>query len=447
MKYLLFFLIIVLASCASKKKITEFEAQPGWVQKKPVEAGYYIGIGSAKKVGTPLQYIREAKEDALADLASEIAIQISSSSVLRTIETEYGNSQTFSQRIETQSSDYLEGFEPVEEYETEKLFWVYYRIGKTEYQKAKARKKEAAVAAALARYRAGNTAEDEESFVEAIQFYLKGLQDLRAYLQEDTPVGYEGENIDLGNELYSALSNLTSGMDIEAEKDVLTVKRGKIVNGKIVFLSAIQGRPVANLPVSLTYSGGYLKNNRAVTDRNGMVSLDAGIVRSKNNKEVIAATIDLAAVARGAVEDLFIRGLVTDKNSRSAVVTLVIEPISVALVLKGPCDLFPCNKLIRSFEDVATAEGFSLVSPDASDYSYDISFQLNPGPKAGGLTSVFIDGRMEVFDGSDAPIWSREIDPIEGVGNSDEQARNKAFESFLQGLQRIWFRTGLDAIR
>jgi hypothetical protein len=447
MRVLLFFLIALLASCASKKKIAEFEAQPDWIQKKPVDAGHYIGVGSAKKVGTSFQYTREAKEDALADLASEISIQISSTSVLRTIESDFGNSQTFNQRIETQSNDYLEGFEPVDEYETEEKYWVYYRIGKTEYMEAKARKKEAAIATALTRFRAGNSAEDEENFVEAIKFYLKGLQDISAYLQEDTPVELEGRIIDVGNELYSALSNITTGLDIKAEKDLYNVKRGKELNEKIVFLTTIQGRPVANLPVSLSYSGGYLKDNRAVTDPNGFFALEAGIIRSNKEKEEVIATIDLTSVARSAVEDLFIRGLIVDKNSRSATVTIVIEPVSVSFELKGPCDLFPCGKLTGSFEDVLKAEGFVHGIPEASDYAYTISFRLNPGSRAGGLTSVFIDGRMEIFDALNEPRWSREIDPVEGVGKSDAEAREKAFANLLQSLRRIWFRTGLDAIR
>ena len=89
MKYLLILAVFLLSACAAKKQAAEFEAQPAWMKQKPIVPGYYIGIGSSKKVGTSSEYIANARKDALADLAGEVSVQISSSSVYHTIENKF----------------------------------------------------------------------------------------------------------------------------------------------------------------------------------------------------------------------------------------------------------------------------------------------------------------------------------------------------------------------
>ena len=83
--------LIGLSSCAAKKRSAEFEAQTVWVKQKPNIPGYYSGVGSAKKTRLPAAYMEKSKQDALADLAAEVSVQIRSTSVLHTIETAYGN--------------------------------------------------------------------------------------------------------------------------------------------------------------------------------------------------------------------------------------------------------------------------------------------------------------------------------------------------------------------
>ncbi|MBM3436901.1 MAG: hypothetical protein FJY07_11875, partial [Bacteroidetes bacterium] len=155
MKLYWIFAFMIFASCAAKKQAAEFELQPEWMKQKPIIPGYYIGIGSAKKVGTSAEYTAQARKDALADLAGEVSSTISSTSVLHTIETEYGHSETYDQTIKTTVDDYLEGFEPAEAYETADSYWVYFRVEKETYYAMKAKKKMEAIETALAKYVSG----------------------------------------------------------------------------------------------------------------------------------------------------------------------------------------------------------------------------------------------------------------------------------------------------
>ena len=173
-------LMVLLTACAAKKQVAEFEAQPSWMKQKPIIPGYYVGIGSAKKVGTSSEYIANARKDALADLSGEVSTQISSTSVYHTIENNYGHVESYDQRIETTVEDYLEGFEPVEYYENNDSYWVYFRISKETYAAKKELKKQEALMTALAKYNSGIQEEKSIRPKEALTFYLQGLASNKA---------------------------------------------------------------------------------------------------------------------------------------------------------------------------------------------------------------------------------------------------------------------------
>ena len=76
----------IMLGCGGSKKVAQAPITPSWVQGRPTQAGYYIGIGSARKT-TP-DYQQAAKQSALADLASDISVSISSQSVLNAFESQ-----------------------------------------------------------------------------------------------------------------------------------------------------------------------------------------------------------------------------------------------------------------------------------------------------------------------------------------------------------------------
>ena len=100
MRYLLPVLFLFFLGCASSKKAEDVEPAPRWVNNRPVMEGYYIGIGSARKVGMKQEYVAEARQNALQDMASQISARVSATSVLHTIENEYGVSESYSERVE-----------------------------------------------------------------------------------------------------------------------------------------------------------------------------------------------------------------------------------------------------------------------------------------------------------------------------------------------------------
>jgi hypothetical protein len=447
MKGYLILLVVLLSACAAKKQAVEFEAQPSWMKQKPIIPGYYIGIGSSSKVGTSAEYIANARKDALADLAGEVSSQVSSTSVYHTIENKYGHIESFDQRIETSVDDYLEGFEPVEYYENESLYWVYFRISKETYVEKKELKKQEALYVAMAKYNSGLQEEKAWRPKEALSFYLQGLQAIKPYLKEETSVSMNETKVDIGNLLFSSMDQSLASLNITSEIKEITIKRGTAFGEALKFRVLFKNNPAQGIPVGFTYTGGYLKNDRQTTDKDGFVYLQPEMVYSRNRQEQMTAEINLKDIASKAVEDTFIRGLILKKSLSPALLNITIEsPVLLLKIAENCCNDDECLRLNKVFSQIAVNGGYQFAESAPSDYSFYVSYGFNAGTSAGGLMPVDLKGGLKLTDKNNNTIWTKEITGIRGVGANIAEARVRAFNEFITSLDHNYIRQGLDKI-
>jgi hypothetical protein len=447
MKGYIFIICLFLTACVAKKQSAEFEAQPAWMKQKPIIPGYYIGIGSAKKVGTSSEYIANARKDALADLAGEVSTQINATSVYRTIENKYGFIESYDQRIETTVEDYLEGFEPVEFYENNDSYWAYFRISRETYLEKKELKKKEALMAALSKYNSGLQEEMATNPKEALTFYLQGLLAIKPYLKEETSVVENGNKTDVGNQLFSAMDNVLANLKIVAEKQEIQIKSGESSNQSIQFRVLYKELPARGIPVEVSYSGGYLKNDRQNSDGNGWVYVNPDAIFSKNKREQFTATINLKEIASKAVEDTFIRGLMLKRNLQPAVIKVNVEPAVIALKIEdNSCEGAECTRLNQVFNQNVVRAGYSYIEGPASDFTFTLSYNITPGASAGGLFSMDLKGEIKLMDVSNKTVWSKNINGIRGVGKDGNEAKEKALTELITMLDRNYIRQGLDNI-
>ena len=114
---------------------------PLWTKTRPNSAFKYVGIGFCEK-SKGQGYRMEAKKNALFDLASEIKVDISSNSVLYSVQNNNQYNESFNSLIKLSNSDNLEGYQLVDSYEDQDQYWVYYQLDKEDYAKIKAQKKQ-----------------------------------------------------------------------------------------------------------------------------------------------------------------------------------------------------------------------------------------------------------------------------------------------------------------
>ncbi len=448
MRKYLFILLVLFSSCAAKKQTAEFEARPDWVKQKPIIPGYYVGIASVKKVGTSAQYIAKARQQALADLAESVSSSVSATSVLHSIETEYGVAETFDQKIQISTDDYLEGFDPVSSYENESSYWVYYKISKMTYHEMKEKKKQEAVSTALAKYESGLNDQNENKPQEAMSFYLQGLQALKRYLNEETPTDLNGEKVDIGNKLYASTTEILNALEIKSELGEINVKRGNAYDDNLKFLVTYNNNPVQGIPVEFKYTGGYLKKDKQVSDLNGYVQLEPEVLNSRNGKEQITAEINLKELAQKSVDDVFIRRLVVSKKLKPATVQVnIISPSVVLVIDEKNCNEDDCNQIKNIFNDNAKQYGYEIRSENNADFKFELSYTYKQGERAGGLVAVYISGELRIKNASGDLLWAKQTEDLKGVGNNMVASKNKAYSELLTALNRKYFKQGLEEIK
>ena len=191
MKKLLFILsiLVLFGSCKSRQELPVAAAPveikvPLWVSSRPNNGFKYIGIGFAEK-NRGADYQMAAKKAALYDLASEIKTNISSNSVLYTVQNNNNFNENFNSLIQLSNTDNLEGYTLVDAYENEKQYWVYYVLDKQQYADAKALKKQQTITKAGNLIASSFYDERNKDFSACLKKRIQAFGVLTPYLSEE----------------------------------------------------------------------------------------------------------------------------------------------------------------------------------------------------------------------------------------------------------------------
>ncbi len=295
----------ILLGCASSSKVSNAPTAPAWVQGRPTVAGYYIGIGSARKT-TP-DYQQAAKQSALADLASDISVSISAQSVLNAFESQNFFSEDFRSSIRAEAQKELEGYEVVDSWEDQSTYWVYYRLSRDTYRRMVEEKKASATAKSLDFYDKAVNAMEANDAKTAMLMLVKALEPIKPYFAETITATYRDRQIYLGNEIITSLTNTLHSLSITGPKAV-DVKLGTPVESpQLTYLVANgNGIPQKSIPLKVAYTERPLVNNRTTTNQQGQASFSIDAVRSKKVSETITVEVDFEAIVKEGTRDFAI---------------------------------------------------------------------------------------------------------------------------------------------
>ena len=216
--YILF--AIILVSCKSKQVAThqavtvaETKPAPPWVSSRPNNGFKYVGIGFVDKLKSN-NYQIEAKKNALYDLSSEIKVDISSNSVLYTVQNNNNFNESFNSMIKLSNSDNIEGYQLIDSYENDKQYWVYYTLDKEEYAKQKALKKQQIITKASNLIALSFADEKNKDFSSSLKKRIQAFGVLTPYLSEEInfdPITTNGIKtvFDLTNLVQQQLQTIT----------------------------------------------------------------------------------------------------------------------------------------------------------------------------------------------------------------------------------------------
>jgi hypothetical protein len=326
--------------------------RPAWLDSKPAEEGYYVGIGSASK--RLADYQGAAKKNALQDLVSDIRIAISSTSILSQIDKNYAFKEEYESKIKTTVADEIEDFERVATHEDDATYWVYYRLSKSRYQAQKQQNLADVKSISLQFFEKANAAEKNGSIATAIDFFFRSLLTLKDYWGENIEVTHEGKSLFLAVESYARLQQLLDQINIRPAASFVRIAG---TNGRMVFSISHQTQPVSKIPVVLTASPQRGAATPYSSDEKGeVIALFSPSVWTVNTREA-ELMLDLKSFARASSEERFYDYLIRSLRVPSAKIAVEVAAVNSRMQPAG--DFFPFYSGLV-YADYAQAERYSF---------------------------------------------------------------------------------------
>ncbi len=450
------FLLIafVLFGCGSQKNVTVVEPLPQWVQQKPVSADYYNGIGVALKTPGSTGYQMAAKNDALADLASEISLNISSTSVLNQFESSMGSYvEDFSAATKMATQEQLEGYELVNNFESATHYYVYYRLSKSLHAELKEKRKTEAISRGTDYLLKAQQAKNNLRYLDALANYVKGLEAVKAYLTESLETTYNNTTIYLGNELLSGLVKTVNDIRILPGVPEIKVKNGASISGSLLQFTVENnlGKSLEGLPVVFTLGRKPLRNGNATSDVWGKVvygSMDK--MESKAESEQLKASLDLTVLSSQLTSDPMFRKMIRKMDEASGFITLRIEnPVFYVVTFEQNLDRTLQPKIIQNrVMQLLANSGYPVTeNKSAADFILEINSSTKTNKTDGRMYYTDLSGVIKILDNKQHLRYVKNIDPIMGVQLNYTEAGIDAYTKLADYLERNFMQNLKNAIK
>jgi hypothetical protein len=292
MRKILFYILITFVFTGELTAQAPVEMKvPIWVSSRPNNGFKYIGIGFADKTkGGPYQM--EAKKNALYDLASEIKVDISSNSVLYTVQNNNTFNENFNSLIKLSNSDNIEGYQLVDSYENEKQYWVYYQLDKQEYANQKALKKQQTITKASNLINAGFYDEKNRDFSSSLKKRIQAFGVLTPYLSEEInfdPAQTNGVKtvFDLTNLIQQQLQSIS----VVPQKVMPVLKPYQALYNPLIYQLELKNKvPLQNFPLLVSSDENKISVNEK-TATNGTGELQVKVISVEPLNQVVAFSL------------------------------------------------------------------------------------------------------------------------------------------------------------
>ena len=444
--HFILWLAALLAACSSNKKVVEetYAERPGWVGGKPIEAGYYSGIGMAYK-SAGADYIAIAKNNALNDLASEISVDVNSTSLFYQIEQDENLRQEFQANTRLKSKENLEGYELVGSWENADQYWVYYRLNQYTYENIKAARLQKAIALSKQFFTKAEAFKASGQYAESLKFGTKAIAALKDYMAEPIQTDWHGKEVFLLVELYAFMQQTLSDINLRPLYNQIEVKRGEPVAAeKLTFIaSGSKGEFLGGIPIYLYYSGQRITNNQLYTGPSGTVGYTLNKVTSTNNKEYMQANINMVTLVSEATEDSFVRKLLAKLSGPEARIEIEIlkSLVFIEAVEKNLGNEMNTKPLSNAYMQSFIEEGFAISATKAlADYVLRIEADTRPGTNQGKFNTAALDVHIEFYRGTGELLYDKQVQGYMGMQLNHDKAGEDAYKKLAAEITKRYFR-------
>jgi hypothetical protein len=441
---------LLLSACGGTKKV-QGPPQPDWVTNRPKSQLYYYGVGAARKTLDVSQFQQAARQNALADMSSEISVSISSNSVIHAFESNLNFNEDFTSTIRAQTQQDLEGYEQVDSWEDLNNYWVYYRLSKLQYQQLKEKRKNDAVTRSLDFFSSGINAREGGNARLGLVQMVKALEPIKPYFSEPLPVDINGSEVFLGNEIFKEISNTLAQITIVPVKGYISVKAGQAIPSSMLAFDAIfrNSIPIASLPLEVEYSEKLMRNNRQRTNSNGNASFDIDVVRSRKSLESFTAKIDINDILNEAGTDPLTRRLINRFNLPNGTIRINIEKpiIYITSIETNLGEVIKPGYIEQSIKKKAVEMGYLVKDVvEEADYIIEVIAATSSKGQAGQFKVACLEGTLSLETRNGNQLYHKPLSGFEGRHFELKQAGEEAFKDAKRKVEISYFREMHEAI-
>lgn len=443
-------LSLLLLGCSGSKKTT-VAPKPNWVNSRPSSVTYYYGIGAAFKTADISQFQQAARQNALADMAAEISVNISSNSVIHAFESNLNFREDFTSTIQAQTQQELEGYELVETWDDVNNYWVFYRLSKSLHQELKEKRKQDAINRSLDFFTDALIARNRGNIRLSLVQMARALEPIKPYFNETLPVTIKDKEVYLGNEIFKEISYTLSHLDVVADKTQITAKVGQPISPKQLTFNVTfnKSTPVADLPLIAKYSEKPMRNNKRLTNGKGAASFDVDIVRTSKSTETFTARVDLADLLQEAGTDPITRRLLNRFNMPEGTIRINIEKPSIHIFSQeSEFDKVAPNTLLAlSVKNKAIEMGYKVTyTPKDADFIVRINTSTRVTGMAGQYHKVSLEGTISLENNKGSKLYQKSFEDIEFRHFQKEKAGEQAYKEAQRKIEVSYFREIHEAI-
>jgi hypothetical protein len=451
--------MLICVSCGaqkrSKKKQVKDDPQnvkPAWLSAKPAEDVYYVGIGHSLKDGTN-NYIQEAKKSALEDLISEIKVNVSSSSVLTSLDANNEFSEKYEQIINTTAADELEEYEQVDSWEDDRNYWLYYRLSKQRYRDIKEQQKRDAVTLALDFFTKAKQSERAGSTVESLGFYFQGFHAIEKYLADPIRIDFEGKEILLTNEIIASIQHQLDDISITNTPNAIEINRRVAQSGQPIMTKAVfkdSGKPISDLPLRASFqkgSGDVFPTYK--TDGGGSAKILLTKITSRDLEQSMAVKVDAMAFSGQNPSDIY--KLIVDKMvvPTANVVMKVQRPLVFVSSQEKSLGIDKSNRQVTNkIKNYLATAGFEFTDDKTSSELWvDVQSDSEKGSASGSIYITYVTAIIKVATTKDnKEIYATTLDRIKGYSLDYERSSQEAYNKSIDTLEKDKLPELLNAI-
>lgn len=358
---------------------TVWAQTPAWVTTHPTSDDAYIGVGAAPI--SDADHVKKATQQALADIAAQIALKVDNQSFLHTVDVDGKSRELFEDKIQTNLTTWLEGQELKDSYRSAETYYVCYSLNKEVYAQNAEKRRQQVTQQGLTYLKNGRAAEESLDLIQAIQLYAKGLETVEAWTFMDLTAN---GNVNVPAALYSAYLNVFSGMVITTNVTQVEGEAFKAVKSPIAGCLSRNGDPLPNIALKATFATGSGATTSATkTDFNGTAEFYITNITSKDAVQEVIISID----------DQFFntlpqayRTLIMRQSLPAAKVTVTVKPSSnMAYIYVN--EQHDIEGLERAITTTLGNNHFKVTeNPDAANVFIDFSTKMDLGPEVTGGT-------------------------------------------------------------